>query len=262
MQFNFDLISDLHVETWDQFDWSGQATSPYCVVAGDVARDRTVLRETLEHLGQCYHAVFYIDGNDEHCYTLDNLNKSYRSLAREISQIKNVVYLQDNVAIVNGVALLATNGWWSYDFDPLIDPEQSRLWHKDKMNIIDSATDSIIGNSYTDTAYLINSVKKLQTHKDVKSIVIITHTVPAPELIKHDIQLQDSWRFNCMGNRYLKLALREDTEKKINTWCFGHYHMPVDRLIGDVRFVNNCRGRGNTDWSTSVYYPRRISIEI
>ena len=46
MQFAFDLISDLHVETWDSFDWTGQATSPYCVVAGDVARDRQRLLDT------------------------------------------------------------------------------------------------------------------------------------------------------------------------------------------------------------------------
>ena len=47
MNFSFDLISDLHVETWNEFDWSGQATSPYCVVAGDVARDRSLLIDAL-----------------------------------------------------------------------------------------------------------------------------------------------------------------------------------------------------------------------
>ena len=66
MTFAFDLISDLHVETWPKFDWTGQATAPYCVVAGDVARDRGRLLETLYHLGECYlGGVFYIDGNEE-----------------------------------------------------------------------------------------------------------------------------------------------------------------------------------------------------
>ena len=51
MEFNFDLISDLHIETWPTFDWTGQATSPYCLVVGDVARDRKLLMETLKHLG-------------------------------------------------------------------------------------------------------------------------------------------------------------------------------------------------------------------
>jgi hypothetical protein len=28
-----------------------------------------------------------------------------------------------------------------------------------------------------------------------------------------------------------------------------------------VRFVNNCRGRGDTDWRQFVYHPRRIVID-
>jgi hypothetical protein len=82
MSFAFDLISDLHTETWPGFDWSGLATSPYCVVAGDVARDRSVVVDSLRHLGQCYQAVFYVDGNDEHRYYLDDLNSSYADLAK------------------------------------------------------------------------------------------------------------------------------------------------------------------------------------
>ena len=66
MTFAFDLISDLHVDTWDEFDWVGQPTAPYCVVAGDVGRDWEQVAETLEHLGKQYAGVFYIDGNDEH----------------------------------------------------------------------------------------------------------------------------------------------------------------------------------------------------
>jgi len=112
MTFAFDLISDLHVETWDTFDWAGQATSPYCVVAGDVARDRQRLLDALAHLGECYPGgVFYVDGNEEHKDYLDNLGASYRDLAKDLSCIKNVVYMQDNVVIVNGVALLGTNAW-------------------------------------------------------------------------------------------------------------------------------------------------------
>ena len=100
MTFAFDLISDLHVETWDTFDWSGQATSPYCVVAGDVARDRQRLLDALTHLGQCYPGgVFYVDGNDEHKDYLDDLGASYQALAQDIDVIPNVVYMQDNVII-------------------------------------------------------------------------------------------------------------------------------------------------------------------
>ena len=100
MLFAFDLISDLHVDTWPQpFDWTGQATSPYCVVAGDVCRDRDLLVHTLTHLGQCYPGgVFYIDGNDEHRWYLSDLGESYRELNQLIERIPNVVYLTKSMS--------------------------------------------------------------------------------------------------------------------------------------------------------------------
>lgn len=260
MTFAFDLISDLHVETWNDFDWSGQATAPYCVVSGDIARDRKVVIDTLDHLGSCYAGVFYIDGNDEHRYYMEDIGESYKDLASQLEFSEKVVFMQDNVVIINGVAILATNGWWTYDFDPNMDPEQSRLWYEDYTKVSSSASNSITGIAYHDAAYLINSVHKLQTHQEVKSIVIVSHTVPAPWLTEHDIDLVGSWRYNCLGNSHLDSALREDTEGKIKTWCFGHYHKPVDRIQNGIRYVSNPKGRGDTPWCQQVYYPKRIEI--
>lgn len=262
MTFSFDLISDLHVETWNEFDWTGQPTSPYCVVAGDVAVDRQVLIDILTHLGQCYKGVFYIDGNDEHRERLTNLGESYTNLHNELNDIKNVVYMQDNVVIINGVAILATNGWWTYDFDPNIEVDQSVEWYRDRMNISHDNSLAINGVAYHDAAYFINSVSKLQTHQDVKAIVLVSHTVPAPWIIEHDPELINTWRFNCMGNTHLKLALDEDTEHKVKAWCFGHYHKNVDRDYAGVRYVNNCRGRGDSPYQQPAYYPKKIIIEI
>ena len=263
MTFAFDLISDLHVETWDNFDWTGQATAPYCVVAGDVARDRGQLIATLTHLGECYRGgVFYVDGNEEHKNQLDDLGSSYRDLAQDIEAIPNVVYMQDNVVIVNGVALLGTNAWWTYDFDPIINVEDSIQHIQDHFGITNSAATSIMGVAYNDAAYMINSIKKLQTHKEVGAIVVVSHTVPAPWIINHDPDLVDTWRFNGMGNSHISRAIDEDTEHKIRMWCFGHYHRPVNQQFGGIDYVSNPRGRGNTAWRQVAYYPKRIEINL
>lgn len=262
MQFSFDLISDLHIETWPKFDWSGQATSSYCVVVGDVAKDRNLLIETLRHLGRCYQGVFYIDGNDEHKNYRGNLGQSYRDLSRYVDTIPNVVFMQDNVVVVNGIALLACNGWWSFDFNPLIDYTQTHAWFKHNYNVDDATVASITSMAINDTAYMANSVKKLQKHQDVKKIVMITHTVPAPWLVSHDIELEGTYRFNCMGNSHMQLALDNDTENKISHWCFGHYHRPVDREFGNINWFSNPRGRGDTSWKQEVYYPKRITIDF
>jgi hypothetical protein len=107
---------------------------------------------------------------------------------------------------------------------------------------------------------LINSIQRLQTHNDVKKIAIVSHTVPGADLILHDIDLYGKPQFNGMGNGLLRLALATDTENKIDTWCFGHYHSDVDRIINGVRYVNNCRGKGLHQ--KAVYYPKRIEIDI
>lgn len=262
MSLSFDLISDVHHETWDQFDWTGQATSPFAVVAGDLAVDRDILAKTLEHLSQFYRMVFYIDGNDEHKLFMADLGHSYKTLNRVMRRLKNVVYLQENVVVMNGVALLATNGWWGFDADQSIDEEQTHHWWQQKMfkDGFDADSNMVKELSRTDAAYIIRSVQRLQLHQDVKHIVIVTHTVPRSDLIDHDIDLAGNYRFNCMVNSLMNLALPNDTENKLHTWCFGHYHLPVDRVIDDIRYVNNCRGRGNTDFKQSVYYPKRIEI--
>jgi len=115
----------------------------------------------------------------------------------------------------------------------------------------------------SDAGFLCRTVEKLQRHPDIKKIVVISHFVPDVNLINHDMQLVNQpSRLNTSGNSLLTRCLEEDHEKKIDTWCFGHYHSDVDSVINDVRFVNNCRGRGGTNWCKPVYYPKRIEIDF
>jgi len=262
MQFAFDLISDLHIESWPApFDWTAQATSTVCVVAGDVCRNRSLLLKTLRHLGTCYQAVFYIDGNDEHTDHMNHLDAGYQYLSQEIERIPNVVYLQDNVVVIDGVAIVGTSGWWAFDFDLSLDVSNSSDWYAGQHNLSPQVTKTIAQMAVGDAMYMSASVKRLQTHPDVKKIIMVTHTVPDPALVAHDIDLAKTPRMNTTGNRYMMQALAADTEKKIHTWCFGHYHGSVDQIRSGVRFVNNCKGRGNTPYSKQVYHPRRVVVE-
>jgi hypothetical protein len=206
--------------------------------------------------------VFYIDGNDEHFNYFDDLGSSYSDLVRRIKRIPNIVYLQDNVVIVDGVAILGTNGWWGFDFDLGIDPAQADQWLQEKYNLSAAVTKNMARLSNNDASYMISSVQKLQRHTDVRKIVMVTHTVPDPALIAHDIDLDGSMKFNTMGNRLMMQAMAADTENKIHTWCFGHYHGAVDQTRSGIRFVNNCRGRQHTKYSRHVYYPQRIVIDF
>lgn len=226
-----------------------------------MARDRELVIRTLRHLGQCYQAVFYIDGNDEHANHWEDLGTSYQELAARIKSLRNVVYLQDNVVVINGVAILGTNGWWGFDFGS-VDATQAALWyqHKWQPQLSGSVIRQIAAQSTNDSIYMASSVRRLQSHSDVKHLVMVTHTVPNPDLIAHDIELTDTYRYNCMGNGDMMSTVDSDVCGKMHTWCFGHYHMPVDQVRGGIRFVNNCRGRGDSAHRQWAYQPRRIEI--
>jgi hypothetical protein len=167
--------------------------------------------------------------------------------------------------VIDGVAILGTNGWWGYDLDENISRDDSKQhmtdWYAKKMPGHVINPEEISDMSRRDVAYLVNSVQRLQTHNDVKKIVIVTHTVPGAHLIRHDIELENTVQFNHMGNRLMHLVHTNDTERKISTWCFGHYHGNVDKTVEGIRFVNNCRGRGDTPYRQDAYYPKRIEVK-
>jgi hypothetical protein len=262
MQTSFDLISDLYSETWDPYHWSGVATSPVCVVAGGISTYPEVALTVLKQLGQSYQAVFYIDGSSEHVSRMDDLEGSQDQLAHAVADIPNVVYLQENVVVVNGVAVVAVNGWWTYEFSSNFLAQHAIDMHQDITGWSDQTIQDIKQSALMDAAYLASSVKKLQTHKDVKKIMIVSHAVPNLNLVSHDIELSANAAINTIGNQHLELCFDADVKHKISTWAFGHYSGDVDQVINGVRYVNNARGVPADRLGKSVYYPKRIVIDL
>lgn len=262
MQISFDLISDLHVDTWPEpFNWTGMATSVIAVVAGDVCRDRNMLVPTLEHLCQCYRTVLYIDGNDEHRYNLHALDESYKWLKDSLSRVQNLIFLHETIAVIDGIGFVGTNGWWTYDFHDVNTYDDTKKWFINQYKAEYQDACNVESAALKHVQYMCSSIKSLTRHKEVNQFVLVTHTPPKSELIDHDVSLSGTHMLNCSGNKHMHKVVEADTEIKINTWCFGHYHGDVDKEIQGIRYVNNCRGRGNTPWSKSVYYPKKIVIQ-
>lgn len=261
MQLTFDLISDLHLDTWNQqLDWEFKATSQILIIAGDVSEDLSQFGSCLEHLSRCYQHIFYIDGNDEHKESWKTSGVNFSRLKRLTAINDSVTYLQNRIAMVQGVAFVGTNGWWTWDFAPEIEPEQSHAWFIERHGCHSAVPKIIKHLAQSDYQYLCDAVARLQKFREVQHIVIVTHTVPCVDLINHDIDLDSTHKMNTMGNSRMLQVLTHDTEHKIKTWCFGHYHGSVDCMISGVRFVNNCRGRGDTSFRQNVYHPLRIEI--
>lgn len=261
MTFAFDLISDLHVEDNPSLHWQDQATSPICLVAGDVSQDIKQVKTCLSQLDECYQAVFYIDGNNEHAGDWSHLSKSHSKIARSLKKIgTNTIFLHNRTVIINDVAILAVNGWFTYDYLDNIPIDHAKQALCDYLNITGDTADYIEQLAHSDADYLSRSVAKLQKYIDVKKIIIMTHTPPLARFVENDPDLAGSWRLNTTVNKRLAEALLHDKEKKIKAWCFGHYHWPADETVDGIRYVCNPLGRSTTPWYRSPYFAKRIEV--
>lgn len=259
--FAFDLISDLHVLPQDNFSWENRPTSLVAIVVGDVSKDRPTVVKCLKEISTRYRQTFYVDGNTEHRNNLENVKDSIESLDQELSDLENFVYLHNKVVISNGIAILGTNGWWDYGFSGESDLDASFDFVMNSYGITRDAATNLLALALQDLAYLCRSVEKLQRHRDVNQIIVVTHTLPRVELVQHDPGIAGTLKINQMGNAGMRAVLDVDTEKKITHWLFGHYHGRVDQAFDGIRYVNNPRGRPS-DVLHEPYHPLRITIQI
>jgi len=231
MNAGFDLISDLNLTSDDDFDWTGKPTSLYCIVAGNISNDIAVVTTVLSHLSTVYHGVFYIDGALEHD-TLTHHHKKVNEISKICRIHKNTVYLHNNVVVVDGVALVGSNGWFGNYMpkDDIDDIRQEMLYHED-------------------LSYICTTVEKLQLHPDVKKIIMITNSVPAIELFYGELPP----KVDDIGP---SIAIIHDTEHKISHWVFGSHKKIVDTTIGNINYINNASHR------SGLYWPRRVEVSI
>jgi hypothetical protein len=255
MNVTFDLISDLHVDALSTFDWEGKSTSLICVVAGNVSKDLALVISTLKHLSTCYRLVLFIDGSNEHHSMLSDLKTSYSNILAQLEELTNVIFLQNQIVIINGVAFIGSNGWWTYDFNDSVTYDQAKALHKQQSNVTDTTMSTIESIAMQDYAYLSHTVTRLQTHNDVKKIVVVTHTVPLFKLIEHSTTQSETNIQSMLGNSFIRSVKNADSENKITTWCFGHYHSNIDQTLNNTRYVSN-----NVSCSLTPYNPLRVVV--
>jgi len=232
MEIGIDVISDLYLTPEESFNWENKATSLYCIVAGNVSSDARTLYQTLGHLARFYQGIFYVPGPLEYrnCVNIPIRSKELFNLCKRIPKI---AMLHQHVVILDGIAVLGCNGW-------SVDPDQlPNLTVED----IDTAR-------YEDILYMKSSIDRLQTHLDVKKVVVVSNSVPKKELYfgevphYHDDQIQ------------LDFGLSADTESKIVKWVFGTYEKIVDTTLSNINYVNN------PYYKVKPYWAKRLSIEI
>lgn len=230
--FTVDLISDLNLEDHHLFDWTGKSTSLFCVVAGNISSDLGVVRRVLQHLGDCYRGVFYIDGSLEHS-VLKDYEDRVSDISRICREIEPVIYLHNHVVILNGYAFAGINGWYGN--------------RETTSNLLDEA----LAEEYRhiDQIYLNSTIKKLQDYEEVKQIVIISNSIPTEYLNYGSSRVEFPEKLGP------SLCLLADSRHLVNNWLFGSSPILVDAVVNDRRYCNNC-----SEGPGSPYWPKRIIL--
>lgn len=231
MAFGFDIISDLYITDHKTFNWENKPTSLYCLIPGNITNDVHTLYTVLKHLSKCYQGVFYIDGSLEHNF-IHEKDLVTTEIGKICAKIKNVIYLHNNVVVVEGIALIGVNGW---DNNIIVNSDDDKF--------------QIKSYKYDDLLYLEKTVERLQLHVDVKKILILSNSVPTDKLYFGELPSTEE-------DVDLIMVLGADTENKITSWVFGHHKKIVDANIEGINYLNNpCHDR-------NPYYAKRINIEL
>lgn len=230
MTVGFDVISDLALSPEDSFNWAGKAESLYCIIAGNISNDLRTIQQTLVHLSHFYQGVFYVTGDLEY-ENVPNISARSRDIAVMCQNIRNISLLYNHVVIIDGVAVMGANGWYG---------------HHASDDLIKAAL--VEGRQFDDVTYLGQSLDRLQLHLDVKKIIVVTHSVPGPDLYfgEEDMDIYDQMPpSTCLVN---------DTMKKVTHWVFGRYNKEVDTTINGINYVNN------SYFKRSPYWAKRINV--
>ncbi len=230
-EIGFDVISDLNLNPNDSFNWENKATSLYCIVAGNISSNLRTVMQVLIHLSSKYQAVFFVPGKLEY-EQCDSLLTRTKELLAITDGIPNVSILHNNVIVVDGVALLGSNGWGNIQ------------------HTLDSKNITMTAAKYEDFTYLVSCLSKLQKHLDVKKVVVITSAVPKEELYFGEVPA------NVVDQIPLYNILESDTEKKVTHWIFGTYDKPVDTTIDNINYISNSKNQ------YGPYHAKRLTISI
>jgi|TARA_R110000868_G_scaffold61114_1_gene185869 hypothetical protein len=231
MLAGFDIISDLNLTSLKTFIWEGKPTSLFCIIPGNISSNLDIVYDTLAHLSKLYRGVFFIDGGLE-MGDPELKDQRVEHLSRMANKFKNVSYLNTNVIVVDGIAVIGCNGWFGNYFPT------SR---------IEGLRASL--HCATDRIYLQDTLAKLQLHLDIKKIIVVSNSVPAMKFYFGETpEILDEVNLNSV------LAI--DTEMKIVAWVFGNHHNDVNATIEGVHYINN--GRFGKD----PYWPKRLEVEI
>ena len=260
-----DFVSDMHIDMNvpyknlkgfqsgdpDIFPWHLQKKSDILVIAGDNANLPAFTLATVREAKEYYPTVIWTDGNHDHYYgyrdhlaTVGANMKQYR----EVSRDAGITYLDGKTHLRIGDTLfIGANGWYDWTANKYLPrDDQLKFWKEDSN---DAKCIRFDKGGFPDKLaakqvdMLVELVAQAQDDQSVVNIVVITHTIPHPNLAVPDTH---AWGYlnGSYINMLMKKVVEADVNHKISNWLFGHTHMHQDWVDPEsgIRYTNNARG--------------------
>lgn len=258
----FDLVSDLHIDFWDDKtnrEWITHKKSNTVIVAGDTSDDPDITFDFLHELQCNYDNVLYVDGNHEHQKRLHEADASDADFHLKAS-FSSGDFLGNKTIVLDDVAFIGCNGWWSFDFGEPTMPMGDCLAHYQSLTGFD---DNSISKqkmlAERDADYLHDKVMSLSGDSNIRSIVVVTHTLPHKKCISWNEYPPDQHFTGLYGNTRHEEVLDCNHKGKLKYWLFGHNH-DVKRLEHNgTQLISNPRGRPK-DYNREVYRPLTLEV--
>ena len=294
---NVDIISDLHIDSWNNNykskyitttkhmpfnfeDWQHQNINTtnedqstdrslnILIIAGDISDDMITSMKYLNDMHLSYDKVLLIDGNHEHAYKFPSLysNEELIKIVDEYASEelkKKLVFLPEKDFIANDTVFIGINSWWDYrkEDKDVVEYKQKNYFVRWMAHLtFDDSCNfivNVVNKAKKHATILRDKIKKYTNHPKIKNIVITTHSVPLGSFCL------DKYRDTEM-NTFLEDIILDDSvmdhENKKYYWIFGHTHSLHKDIRHNISFLANPRGRP-TDMNRETYKPERIVIE-
>ena len=236
----FGVASDLHLEFGPMnpefFEWRGDVL----LLAGDVAEDDYLCKQQAFWTavsGMAPH-VFLIAGNHE--FYNSEIDTTSKHIREALQPHPNVKLLDNELAVVNGVAVYGTTLWTDFDRNNPISAFDAGRSMNDYRKI------RVAGNNFrkftpsdASSAHaraLMHMKQELSTHSD-KPAVIMSHHAPSFQSVAP--QYATSTLNGSYASNLEQLIV---DHPQIKAWVHGHIHHYTQYDVEQCQVILNARG--------------------
>lgn len=234
-------VSDLHTDFRENREALARAPmsghrDDVLIVAGDVADSEPVLRETLELLASRFRDVFFVPGNHE--LWVRGEERDSMEKFRAVLRICDQAGVRTGPARVGDVWVVPLFSWYhdSFDVNGEGAADELEAWADRYFTRWPGEMERV------DTAFLAMNEPHVRPYD--APVITFSHFVPRPELLPPVKYL----RFRGLPLVAGSLGIEEQIRRiQPRVHVFGHTHIPEDRVMEGVRYVQNYFSRAGAD---------------